>query len=77
EFVPADGLEDARELADSRDRARPPGMVLAGVHISSDGSRIMDYTGWTTEEAVEAHLSSQTGPRRIKRFHPYRSLRRR
>ncbi|GAA2428550.1 antibiotic biosynthesis monooxygenase [Actinomadura vinacea] len=81
EFVAAGGPDDARRrvgtMADAREKARPSGLLTAGFHVSSDGSRILDYSEWTDDAAFEAYLAPQqdTGSRRIKRFRPYRSLR--
>ncbi|MFI0352877.1 hypothetical protein [Actinomadura sp. 9N407] len=77
EFIEAEGLEDAYRkadgLADARERARPSGLVAAGLHVSSDGRRILDYSEWTAQEAFDAS-EGDAGTRRIKRFRPYRSL---
>ncbi|MFB4315196.1 hypothetical protein [Actinomadura sp. 21ATH] len=78
EFIEAAGEDDARRRIDAlsatRERTRPAGLITAGLHLSSDGRRILDYSEWSGEEAFDAHLGIPDGTRRIKRFRPYRSL---
>ncbi|MGI5467488.1 hypothetical protein [Streptomyces sp. CA-132043] len=76
----ADSLEDAR--------GRLPGMVSANFHLSTDGTRVLNYAEWTSDQAHIAFLegaaraqalritTDMPGVRPIgyKRYHLHRSM---
>ncbi|MGW7022513.1 hypothetical protein [Streptomyces decoyicus] len=76
----ADSLENAR--------GRLPGMLSANFHLSTDGTRVLNYAEWTDDQAHIAFLEGTTraqalrittdmpGVRPIgyKRYHLYRSV---
>lgn len=45
---------------DGPEGERPPGMLSANFHTSTDGSRVLNYAEWVSDEAHEAFLESRT-----------------
>lgn len=45
-------------VLDGPDTEHPPGMLSANFHAARDGSRVLNYAEWTSDEAHEAFLES-------------------
>lgn len=82
-------IESLRATLEQAPREQHPGMLAANFHVSVDGTRVLNYAEWTSDEAHIAFLEGATrkatlrtsnslpGVRPIgfKRYHLYRSLR--
>ncbi|MGW1773315.1 hypothetical protein [Streptomyces sp. NPDC002104] len=52
-----DGLLAAEETSEGTDRAYP-GALAAHLHISLDGTRVLSFSEWLTEEQAAAHIEA-------------------
>ncbi|POX55055.1 hypothetical protein C3489_12120 [Streptomyces sp. Ru71] len=56
-----DGLLESEERSEGEDRAYP-GAVAAHLHISLDGTRVLSFSEWLTEEQAVAHITAVWEP---------------
>jgi heme-degrading monooxygenase HmoA len=62
--IEAEGSERARQWVDfmfddmGAEAGTHPGLISANMHISTDGTRVLNYAEWTDEEAHRAMVAS-------------------
>jgi hypothetical protein len=61
-----DSVSDALERAPA---SQHPGMISANFHLSADGSRVLNYAEWTSDEAHIAFLEGATRAATLRATH--------
>jgi heme-degrading monooxygenase HmoA len=56
----ADELAELLEAASDNVMRHVPGFVSANIHLSTDGTRVVNYAQWETAEAYQAMLADPT-----------------
>ncbi|MCX5320051.1 hypothetical protein [Streptomyces sp. NBC_00120] len=56
-----DGLLASEERSEGEDRAYP-GAVAAHLHISLDGTKVLSFSEWLTEDQAVAHIEAVWAP---------------